>query len=815
MSNFYDAWTNGTPLERSAVFLTVRPFLVSVLERWLRRYVADTTEKDFEELRRTSLTNHISDGMWIPFEQSDYWSLPGNDGWRLLTKSFGPNFEEYDSFGLLPPVKSQLLCSIKVTMTRSGEGVALKDLYVGIFPRDGYRGSQLLTPETFPLDLPPSVPPATSGVTSGRYPIPYVGVHWTGGASVSEDELIDQAAEAFEAVRSRLAAESNPLPAGQPAQEVRVVSPSSEFKGDRVRQALERQGFRFSSPQIATFYAALKAKGFVLLSGLSGTGKTALAQRFLSMMGVPESHVLMTPVRPDWRDTHSLLGYRNPLKEEYHSTPLLRFLLMAQQDFLGEAPSLTDFLATYLDEQWVQGWYEKYKNTTSNFAIQEPAEWIQGEVIGSATQSKLFRKPGNWTDADLNLLWHKKDNGVANVGLAPQLKADGDVLRRASDVLSDRSSKPGIRYLTALQILRDSTGVNHFARTERALATLEPPLVPPLAGVDKTNTILRALGSDLKFEPGAKAITPESLGAVWAFTTEKAGALLTSLGKVPNDPLWRGIVLWGVYLWASESTSASTERTLPYFVILDEMNLARVEYYFADFLSAMESELGADGAHSAPITLHGGGVVKDQDGRVIPDVLRLPPSVYFVGTVNVDESTFSFSPKVLDRAFTMEFGDVDLNDYPLPEGSDTPAQPFALPEDFSRGGRFAGVDKRDVRAQAMHDPEVVNQLRDLHELLRDSGLGFGYRAFDEIMQFLSALESSPLRSGLPRDPQDEAFDMAVCMKVLPKFHGPYRFLAPTLEAVVAWAQERGLDTTSRKVKEMQRRGQVHGHVSYF
>jgi 5-methylcytosine-specific restriction endonuclease McrBC GTP-binding regulatory subunit McrB len=199
----------------------------------------------------------------------------------------------------------------------------------------------------------------------------------------------------------------------------------------------------------------------------------------------------------------------------------------------------------------------------------------------------------------------------------------------------------------------------------------------------------------------------------------------------------------------------------------------------------------------------------------VPEILRLPPNVYFVGTVNVDESTFSFSPKVLDRAFTIEFRDVDLAGYPFPPSTGAPAATFALPPDFTRSGRFAGVDKAAVSAQAEAESVVLERLRDLHKTLQPYGLEFGYRVVDEVLQFLAALGDAPVIDGLPRSPEDLAFDTALCMKVLPKFHGPFRHLEPGLTAVRTWAQDLGLDMTVKKIDDMVRRGLGQGHVSFF
>ena len=96
---------------------------------------------------------------------------------------------------------------------------------------------------------------------------------------------------------------------------------------------------------------------------------------------------------------------------------------------------------------------------------------------------------------------------------------------------------------------------------------------------------------------------------------------------------------------------------LAWFVILDEMNLAHVEYYFADLLSVLESGRDEDGWTREPLRL---GYPDEAAGNLPPRELKLPPNLYIVGTVNVDETTHAFSPKVLDRAFTLELTDVDF-----------------------------------------------------------------------------------------------------------------------------------------------------------
>ena len=242
---------------------------------------------------------------------------------------------------------------------------------------------------------------------------------------------------------------------------------------------------------------------------------------------------------------------------------------------------------------------------------------------------------------------------------------------------------------------------------------------------------------------------------------------------------------------------------VPYFVLLDEMNLAKVEYYFADFLSVLESGRGDDNLTKEAITLHPfGHDIEDADGLSIPPHVKLPPNLYFIGTVNVDETTYMFSPKVLDRAFTLELSTVAFPEYinSTTEGEFvlSPDEQQRLLDDFTRGGKFATIGEREkeqIKAFAKQpDGEYTTyaeHLTTLNALLQPHDLHFGYRVFDEIMMFLANAEGSPVFDGFGSDGLNAAFDAAVLMKVLPKFHGTRGKLRAPLEKMVGWAREPG------------------------
>jgi hypothetical protein len=218
------------------------------------------------------------------------------------------------------------------------------------------------------------------------------------------------------------------------------------------------------------------------------------------------------------------------------------------------------------------------------------------------------------------------------------------------------------------------------------------------------------------------------------------------------------------------------------------MNLAHVEYYFADFLSVLESGRNKEGWTKESLRF-------ERIGN-----LPLPPNLYIIGTVNIDETTYMFSPKVLDRAFTLEFREVDFSDY-LGEGvNEEEARKIAeeirgkILEDLRNGGKFCAVvaDKNKVK-EALQDLKALQdlggkktELKELNDTLQPYDLHFGYRVLDEIALFVQNAKNAP-DDVVGKLSEDKALDYAVLMKVLPKFHGPRQKLEKPLREVLKWA----------------------------
>jgi hypothetical protein len=164
-----------------------------------------------------------------------------------------------------------------------------------------------------------------------------------------------------------------------------------------------------------------------------------------------------------------------------------------------------------------------------------------------------------------------------------------------------------------------------------------------------------------------------------------------------------------------------------------------------------------------------------------------------------------FSPKVLDRAFTLEFREVNFGDYP-PKGTDkswTPEQTEELRqnilEDLRNGGKFCAVvaDKDEVKKALQDLGDKKTKLEKLNCTLQPYDLHFGYRVLDEIALFVQNATQAP-DDVVGRLSEDEALDYAVLMKVLPKFHGPRQKLEKPLRELLRWAQNRKRKDDSNK-----------------
>jgi len=219
---------------------------------------------------------------------------------------------------------------------------------------------------------------------------------------------------------------------------------------------------------------------------------------------------------------------------------------------------------------------------------------------------------------------------------------------------------------------------------------------------------------------------------------------------------------------------ARLHETKPYFLILDEMNLSHVERYFADFLSTMES--------GDAIPLH---TIEDEENG-IPKQIKLPKNLFIIGTVNIDETTYMFSPKVLDRANTIEFR---LTEYDLKEFI---ASDVKLDMDLLKGEGAGMAESFVAMATQKTDKnlkEVEEDLLKFFKELKKSGTEFGYRSASEMGRLMFMLKKLGEKG-------DNLLDIAIMQKLLPKLHGSRNKLTKVLPVLGSFCL-----TDNSKIKE--------------
>jgi 5-methylcytosine-specific restriction protein B len=228
--------------------------------------------------------------------------------------------------------------------------------------------------------------------------------------------------------------------------------------------------------------------------------------------------------------------------------------------------------------------------------------------------------------------------------------------------------------------------------------------------------------------------------------------------------------------------SKDDQSNIPHFLILDEMNLSHVERYFADFLSAIES--------GEEIPLYQ-GPERMAGATVIPNKLSLPKNLFVIGTVNVDETTYMFSPKVLDRANVIEFR-MDKRD--LEQFLSNPTKPD-LSQLAGKGRGFGPVFVNVAADATKLVPSEVkakfdDEIRRFFEVLTKEGTEFGYRTAYEAGRFLYFYNE--LRDKVEGEEAaqwvDSAFDAVIVQKFLPKLHGSSSKLSRLLHELLELCQ---------------------------
>lgn len=486
------------------------------------------------------------------------------------------------------------------------------------------------------------------------------------------------------------------------------------MKVDSYYQRYRDKGFKFSDDILTSYALSLVTKPFVILSGISGTGKSKIAQLFK----IPSL------------DREGAAGEN---EKQVEAEPVPR-----------------GFVTLNLSKKFFEG------ADRANFRYADVAV-----VLSQADAKDVEQKKKDWVD---NMRGEGNFSDEYEVTIDTQDPAEQQI---KIHVYCQRASSPllRIRFKSRQGECPAWNSFDFFNRNYTAgdVVRLERVGDRHLAIVATDAEARDAAQEDRERE--IRDLETQCFVAVrsnWVDSTELVGYYNQLTGEYQMTKVLRFML------------QASDYQEVPHFLILDEMNLSKVEHYFSDFLSCIESRRTSDGQiHQEPITLHMGNSVlstNDEYYQEIAPEIEVPTNLFVTGTVNVDDSTHMFSPKVLDRANVIE-----LNEVHLGEMGDRGLRLKTFP-DYS-GTKLPSIDQLENVPGFVKDVLVK-----LLEVLSPQKMHFGYRTIAEISCFI---ENAILYLGRPKEESaQQALDIQLLQKVLPKFNGSAAKLDYSLRALI-------------------------------
>ncbi len=475
-----------------------------------------------------------------------------------------------------------------------------------------------------------------------------------------------------------------------PVKNVKRASKTEQSALETLRNGIARAGLQLQDVHLAAFFTALQTKGFVVLSGPSGTGKSRLALEFAAL-----------------------------LPREENATNSKRFEPNRAGLQMGRLA-----LPRALSEELVR--------LTRPFRAGEKRE-IALDCDGSALPASVGREG---------------EHLVVRVKGAAR---------------------------ACLETTFETKQLEGELELDEARLTLR--LLPVSANAAQSNHLFLSVRAD------------------WRDSSALLGHFNPILNRYEWTPLLR-FLLRAQSAWKSGSRQS-------FFVVLDEMNLARTEAYFADFLSVLEAGKAPNGETREPLRL---GFDPRATGELPPSELFLPPNLFWIGTLNDDETAHPLAPKVLDRAWPLESPPVDFQNYqPELQREAVSNNAQILADSLYRGGAFSGFDKTLVAQELKREARWREDLTQLNAALGEWERGFGFRAFDEIVAFVAISRENEMF-----DSAKEAFDCAVAAKIAPRLRGSGAGVEGALVALESWANQRELkrtvETAKRKRRHLEREG---------
>lgn len=534
------------------------------------------------------------------------------------------------------------------------------------------------------------------------------------------------------------------------------------------QEYLLSKGYLFDPKIIENYLLSIKVKPFVIFTGNSGTGKTKLSQLFAEYISdstqnsgnnsslINDNEFLSVKV-PVNKSSFENTGWTLSNKYLYDVLPIKES--QCDCDMWVDNIPAKAYVRVQMQLEYDKN-NEKLKNYFKNLFSQGTSKIVDLKINVGAFKEIYDCKSNNENfiilEQNSNKTAFNERQWFMNNNIFNYLPFKSGYVG-CNIVVEDIKSTAKIRLMPRLYFkknkeLQDYLKENEGKKVEVKIKTdnFNFDNFHPIWEKEKDDS------TDYKKDPNYKIVP---VGANWTENRHVLGFYNVITEEYNETPSYSLIKL------------AKNDIDSPYFLILDEMNLSHVERYFADFLSAIES--------GQPIPLYS----NDDENYE----LDIPDNLLIVGTVNVDETTYMFSPKVLDRANTIEFPTMAAKEY-----MNSDFKEF----DFKNINYLMNpLEDLDVRNMNVYDLKDIfmfincsegnlwnvlsNELDLFQSILKKINFDFGFRVINEILRFMFVswrYEDSPQNW----ENWERYFDAQVKQKILPKLHGSQKAIGQTI-----------------------------------